>query len=260
MTEEMLAEVEGRTLILRLNRPERRNALSFSLINQLSDALSSIPNDDSVRSVILTGEGSCFCSGMDLREAVGEGTKVLSSVTLLTAFGDLIGQIRRCSRPTIAALNGDALAGGAGLALACDFSIASTTTCLGYPEVRSGMVAAIVLGDLVQAVGSRYARELLLTGKRITAAEAERKGLVSRVVSPDEVLAEAKALAHSLIANAPRALALTKELLDEVSGRLDDLRGAAAVSAIVRDSEEAQEGIHAFLEKRSPRWAEGMTR
>jgi methylglutaconyl-CoA hydratase len=258
MTEELHAEVEGRTLILRLNRPDCRNALSFSLINKLSDALSAIPNDDSVRSVILTGEGTCFCSGMDLREAVGEGTKRLSAVTLLTAFGDLIGQIRRCPRPTIAALNGDALAGGAGLALACDFTIASETACLGYPEVRSGMVAAIVLADLVQAVGSRYARELLLTGKRITAPEAERKGLVSRVVTHEPVLTHAKAFAHSLIHNAPKALALTKELLDEASGRLDDLRGAAAVSAIVRDSEEAQEGIHAFLEKRTPKWANEM--
>jgi methylglutaconyl-CoA hydratase len=163
-------------------------------------------------------------------------------------------QVHRLGKPTIAALNGDALAGGAGLAMACDLVIAAEPARIGYPEVRRGLVAAIVMHDLVRQVGERRARQLLLTGLPIGVVEAERWGLVNRVVPAQECLTEAIAMGQSLVACAPRAIETTKRLIAEASGRPLDLRGAAAITAQTRVSEEAHEGIRAFLEKRSPAW------
>jgi methylglutaconyl-CoA hydratase len=158
------------------------------------------------------------------------------------------------SKPTIAALNGDALAGGAGLATACDFVIAAESARLGYPEVRRGLVAAMVMHDLVSQVGERRARWLLLTGMPIAAVEAERWGLVNRVVPANSCLDEAIDLGHALVGSAPRAIETTKRLIAEASGGPPDLRGAAAITAQAQVSEDAREGIRAFLEKRPTEW------
>ena len=133
--------------------------------------------------------------------------------------------------------------------------IASDSARIGYPEVKRGLVAAIVMHDLIRQVGDRRARQLLLSGDLLPAQEAERWGLVNRVVPPDRCLDEAVALAQSLAEAAPDALATTKRLLDEAWGRPKTLRGAAAVSAAVRVGDEAIEGMRAFLEKRPPSWA-----
>ena len=157
-------------------------------------------------------------------------------------------------KPTIAALNGAALAGGAGLATACDFVIATESAQIGYPEVRRGLVAAMVLHDLVRQVGERRARWLLLTGTPITAVQAEQWGLVNRVVPAGACLDEALALSRSMLGCGPRAIETVKRLIAEASGQPHDLRGAAAILAQVRVSTEAQEGIRAFLERRPPEW------
>jgi methylglutaconyl-CoA hydratase len=154
----------------------------------------------------------------------------------------------------IAAMNGDALAGGAGLAVACDFVIASDEARIGYPEVLRGLVAAIVMHDLVRQAGERRARQLLLTGALYPAATAERWGLVNEVVPGPEVVERALALGLELVKAAPGALASTKKLIDEACNRPPTLRGAAAVSAVVRVGEEALEGMRAFFEKRPPAW------
>jgi methylglutaconyl-CoA hydratase len=248
----------GPVALLTLNRPERRNALSRMLIAALSDALASIETESAVRSVVLSGAGTTFCSGMDLKESEAASQSIgaeAQSVADLQAIADLIQQVHCLSKPTIAALNGDAFAGGAGLAVACDFVIAAKGARIGYPEVKRGLVAAVVMHDLVRQVGERRARSLLLTGEPIDVEEAERWGLVNRVVDLDVCRHEAVALANSLASSGPQALTTTKHLIDEVSGRPSDLRGAAAVSAAVRTSDEAVEGIRAFLEKRPPRWA-----
>jgi methylglutaconyl-CoA hydratase len=248
---------EGPVAVLTLNRPERRNALSRALIAELGDALNRIEVEQGVRSVVLTGAGPVFCAGMDLKEAaaVEDDEAEKASVDHLQAISDLIDQIHRLPKPTVAALGGHASAGGAGLALSCDFVLAAPGVQIGYPEVRRGLVPSIVLHDLIRLVGERHARFLLLTGDSIDAAEAERWGLINRVVAGESCLPEAIALARSLAACGPRALATTKRLIDEASGRPPDLRGAAAVSAAVRVSDEAVEGMRAFLEKRPPRWA-----
>ena len=251
----------GPVVVLTLNRPERRNALSRVLIDQLGDALSRVAVESEPRAVVLTGAGPVFCAGMDLKDAAAEsadrGVEEIEdrAVNEVQAVADLIAQLHQLTKPVIAALGGDAYAGGAGLALACDFVLAAEHIKIGYPEVKRGLVAAVVMHDLVLQVGTRRARSLLLSGEPIGAAEAERWGLVNRVVSSDRLLPEALALGRSLAGSAPLAIETTKRLLDEASGRLIELRGSAAISAAIRVSDEAREGMRAFLEKRPPRWA-----
>jgi methylglutaconyl-CoA hydratase len=249
----------GPVVVLTLNRPERRNALGAALIDELSVALSHADHEPGVRAVVITGAGSTFCAGMDLKEIDGPGPGAWpesekSAVARVQAIADLLTQVHELGKPTIAALNGDALAGGAGLATACDFVIAAESARIGYPEVRRGLVPAMVLHDLVRQVGDRRARSLLLTGAPIEAVEAEHWGLFNRVVPPDWCVLEAIALGQALVVSAPRAIETTKRLLAEASGRPVDLRGAAAISAQASVSDEATEGIRAFLEKRPPVW------
>lgn len=254
----VLREDMGTVALLVLNRPERRNALSRGLIARLGDALAALVSEAGVRSVVLTGAGATFSAGMDLKEAaalVGDAESEKLVIADMQGIADLIGQIHRLEKPIVAALNGDAFAGGAGLALACDFVIASAESRIGYPEVRRGLVAAVVMRDLVKQAGERRARALLLAGEPIGAEEAERWGLINRVVPAECCRGEAVALARSLSACGPHALALTKRLVGETDGRSTELRGAAAISAAIRSSDEAVEGMRAFLEKRPPRWA-----
>lgn len=247
----------GEVCLLTLNRPEVRNALSRALIGRFGDLLSEAATDPRVRAIVVTGAGPVFCAGMDLKEAsaiIDTPEAEKQTVADVQAIADLIQQIHTTPKPTIAALNGDAFAGGAGIATACDFVVAARTASIGYPEVRRGLVAAIVMHDLTRQVGARRARALLLTGQPISAEEAARWGLVNRVVDPEACLDEAVALGRSLVESAPSAVETTKRLLDEISGLPKTLRGAAAITAAVRVSDEAEEGIRAFLEKRPPRW------
>ena len=257
MTEHLIVrESRGPITILTLNRPEKRNALSRALVAELSDAIGHASIDPTVRVLILTNNGPTFCAGMDLKEASAPlATEAAERVAVgdTQAIADLMEQIHVFPRPTISAVCGDALAGGAGLALACDFVLMEPSARLGFPEVQRGLVAAIVLYDLVKHVGDRRARDLLLTGRAIEPKEAERWGLINRVVEVQTCLAEAITLAESLLKAAPIATTTTKRLIDEASG-LPDLRGAAAVSAAVRVGDEAREGMSAFLEKRPTSW------
>ena len=257
----VLRSDHGPVAVLTLNRPERRNALSRALVATLGDLLDELALAPHLRALVLTGAGTVFCAGIDLKEAAGPDTDTNTdeaegrAVADMQGIADLIGQVHAFPRPTIAVLNGDAMAGGAGLAMACDFALAATGARVGYPEVQRGLVAAIVAHDLVRLVGDRRARELLLTGDPIDAETAERWGLVNRVVPPGRCLEAAIALGRRLVASGPRAVESTKRVLDEAAARPANLRGAAAVSASARVSDEAAEGMRAFLEKRPPRWA-----
>jgi methylglutaconyl-CoA hydratase len=168
----------------------------------------------------------------------------------------LFHRIYTFPKPTIAAINGPAVAGGAGLATACDLVVMSERAQLGYTEVKIGFVAALVGVILVRAVGEKHARELLLTGKLISALEAYRMGLVNRVVPAEQVLEEALALGQEVAANAPTSLALTKELLNALPGMglEDGFRLASIANAWVRETGDLAEGIAAFFEKRPPRF------
>jgi methylglutaconyl-CoA hydratase len=256
----VLREEHGPVTLLVLNRPDRRNALGRALVAELGDALTALAASAEARAVVLTGAGTAFCAGMDMKEAeadAGGPEAERMAIADLQGIADVIDQLHALKLPTVAALNGDAMAAGAGLATACDFVVMSSSARLAWPEVRRGLVAAVVMHDLVRQAGERRARALLLSGEPVGAEQAERWGLVNRVVAPDRVRDEALALAGTLTAGGPRALGTIKRLIDESSGRPPDLRGAAAVSAAIRVSDEALEGMRAFLEKRPPRWADG---
>jgi methylglutaconyl-CoA hydratase len=224
---------------------------------QLRDAVDPLSYDERVRVLVLTGAGPAFCAGMDLKEAAAMGTSHEAeqhTIATLQEFADLLQRLHTLPKPTIAAVNGEALAGGAGLLGACDLAIAAETARIGFPEVRRGLVAAIVMHELTRHVGSRRARQLLLSGDLISSKTACEWGLVNAVTADDRCLDEAIRVAEGLAECAPTALATTKRLLDEMAGRPRDLRGAAAISAAIRGSEEAREGIRAFVEKRPPSW------
>jgi methylglutaconyl-CoA hydratase len=250
-------DVDGPVFILTLARPEKRNALSRGLMAGLRDELDRIAKTPHARSVVLTGEGPVFCSGMDLSEAAaaGESTEAeQAAVVAMREFADLIWRLHTLPQPVIAALNGDALAGGAGLMTACDVAVAVASARIGYPEVLRGLAPAVVMHDLTHIVGGRRARQLFLSGDPITAETALAWGLINQVVDEGTCVAAAVEMGRRFARGAPKAQAAVKKLIDETAGRPADLRGAAAVSAAMRGSEEAQEGMRAFLEKRPPRW------
>jgi methylglutaconyl-CoA hydratase len=254
----VIREDRGPVTVLTMNRPDQRNALSRALVAQLRDAIDRLSVDEKVRAVVLTGAGTVFCAGMDLKEAASVDAAPDSedqTVATLQEFADLLQRLHTLPKPTIAAVNGDAIAGGAGLMTACDVVVAAERARIGYPEVRRGLVAAIVMHDLTRQVGDRRARELLLGGGLIDSTTAHAWGLINSVTTTVECLDVAIRVAQSLSQGAPGALATTKKLLDEAAGRPRDLRGAAAISAATRLSDEAKEGICAFVEKRQPAWA-----
>jgi methylglutaconyl-CoA hydratase len=253
----VLREDRGSIAILTLNRPEKRNALSRALVAALRDEIDKVRVEEHTRVVVLTGAGSAFCAGMDLKEAVSlddADDAEQTTIAILQQFADLLQCVHKLSKPTIAAVSGDAFAGGAGLMAACDLVVASESALIGYPEIKRGLVASVVLHDLSRQVGDRRARELLLTGEPISAEVAMEWGMVNLVSPKGGCLSQAILLAQDLLKSGPEAIATTKRLLDETLGRPHDLRGAAAVSAAVRVSDEAREGIRAFIEKRPPSW------
>jgi methylglutaconyl-CoA hydratase len=243
--------------VLTLNRPDRRNALSRALIAALADAFGSAADDVQVRCIILAGAGPSFCAGMDLAElqesltAPGEESPVWQDALRLA---NLYERIYASPKPTIAAVNGAAMAGGAGLVTVCDVAVAAPDAKFGYPEVRRGLVAAMVMPHLLRHVGERAARWLLLTGEVIGAEEAERVGLVN-AVAPEGRLAEtALQWARSLADGGPVALARTKELLHRFSRQAMALDEAAAASAAPRLSQECRQGLEAFFARRPAPW------
>jgi methylglutaconyl-CoA hydratase len=249
-----LAREDG-VATLTLNRPEKRNAISYRLIEELLAALDEAAE---ARVLIVTGAGGAFCSGMDLDELRALTTRSAADNRQdAETMARLFRTLYEFPRPTIAAVNGAAIAGGCGLATLCDFTLASATAKFGYSEARIGFIPALVAAFLVRQVGEKHARELLLSGRVVDAAEAKRLGLVTAVVAPDELMPRARRLAAELLRNSPASLAATKRLLgDYAAAELErELRLAVAANAAIRATEDCREGVAAFLEKRRPRWA-----
>jgi len=214
-------------------------------------------DDRDTRAVVLTGAGDAFCAGLDLREL--EGMNERSSEENLADSRDLaelLLQLATLPKPVVAAVNGPAVAGGAGLVTACDLAVMDRDARIGYTEARIGFVPALVAVFLVRQVGDKHARDLLLSARLITAAEAAAIGLVNEVAAPGQVLAAAIDRARGLARNAPGSLAISKALLAAVPSLSlqDGLRYAAEVNAEARERDELREGVRAFLEKREPRW------
>jgi methylglutaconyl-CoA hydratase len=241
---------------LTLNRPDKRNAISFELIDDLLRALDEVAKSDALV-VILTGAGKAFCSGMDLdnlKALLGRSPEqnLHDSQTMVRLFRALY----EFPKVTIAAVNGAAIAGGTGLALLCDFTLAVPEAKFGYTEVRIGFVPAIVSTFLLRQVGEKQARDLLLTGRLFGADEAARMGLINEIVPPENLMMRARELAALLMENSPASLRATKQLLtDHARAEIDSQIGAAVrENAAIRNTADFREGISSFLEKRKPTW------
>jgi len=240
-----------------LNRPDKRNAISFQLMDDLMRAMKEVEKSSS-QVLILTGAGKAFCSGMDLdnlKALLGRSVEqnLKDSQTMVTLFRSLY----EFPKVTIAAVNGAAIAGGTGLAVLCDFTLAVPEAKFGYTEVRIGFVPAIVSTFLLRQVGEKQARDLLLTGRIITAEEALRIGLINEIVPAEKLSSRARQLAAQLMENSPTSLRFTKRLLnDHARAELDaQLEAAVRENAAVRSTADFREGITAFLEKRKPHWS-----
>jgi methylglutaconyl-CoA hydratase len=247
---------DARVAIITLNRPDKRNAISFELIDDLRRALDEVAKSDALV-VILTGAGKAFCSGLDLdnlKALLGRSPEqnLQDSQTMVRLFRALY----EFPKVTIAAVNGAAIAGGTGLALLCDFTLAVPEAKFGYTEVRIGFVPAIVSTFLLRQVGEKQARDLLLTGRIFGADEAARMGLINEIVPPENLMTRARELAALLMENSPASLRATKQLLtDHARAEIDSQIGAAVrENAAIRNTADFREGITSFLEKRKPTW------
>lgn len=251
--DQLTVEITGHVAVLTLDRPQARNAISPEVTIALDAAMEQVEADDEVWVSILTGAGPTFCAGADLKTiAAGRAAE------LGTERGGFAGFVRwPRTKPMIAAVQGFALAGGTELVLACDLVVASPDSAFGLPEVTRGIFAAAGgVFRLPRAIPPALARELILTGDRLPAADAHRLGMVNRLVEPDEVLPTARALAERICRNAPIAvresLAIARRALE-----IDDDEGwrlTAEARQRVNASEDAKEGPRAFAEKREPRW------
>jgi len=240
--------------IVTLNRPERRNALTIELLTELNAVIKVASDEPHERVLILRGAGAAFCTGLDLKEAADQrkahATADMVAKTLIT-----LSQTRLI---TIAAVHGAAVAGGAGIMSACDFVVAAEGTKIGYPEVRRGLVAGLVMTFLRRQVGERNMRELVLGSELIDAERAREIGLINRVVPRDDLMSEAQKFADSVLQGAPNALTQTKKLIEELwsTSVQEDVDFALKHHLQARESAEAREGIAAFNEKRPPNWTQ----
>ena len=244
---------DGMVAVIRINRPEAMNALNSKVLSDLARAVMEVEEDDEIRAVIVTGEGTAFVAGADIREML---TKTPLEARKFTQLGQSVfKRIENLSKPVIAAVNGFALGGGAELALACDFIIASTKAKFGLPEVGLGIHPGFGgTQRLPRTIGKAKAKELIYTGKIIDAAEAERIGLVNRVVGHTELFSEAKKVAKIIAAKGPIAVALAKSTINK--GFETDLNTALAYEtesvSLTFSTEDKNEGMSAFVEKRKP--------
>ena len=248
---------DGGIALITLNRPEKRNALSFELIDELMGALEAI-EQSAAQVVMVTGSGKAFCAGLDLEGLKGLlGRSHEDNRQDSAKMARFFRRIYDFPRPTIAAVNGAAIAGGTGLATMCDFTLAVPEAKFGYTEVRIGFVPAIVSSFLVMQVGHKVARDLLLTGRLFDAAEAYRIGLVNEVVTPERLMERARELADTILGNSPSSVRLTKKLINGfIAKQLDEqIADAVEDNARIRTTADFREGILSFLEKRKPKWS-----
>jgi len=244
---------------LMLDRPAKRNALTRELISQLTASIAAVAAQPSIRVLVISGAGPAFCAGMDLDEMQQRSEREDARKQWLrdaSDYRDLLVAIFQLNVPTIALVHGPAVAGGFGIALACDFVLASSHAKFALPEPKRGITAAVVSPLLVHRIGAGAALPILLSSNVLTAEEAYRVGVCHSVVSPEQLPESREALLTSILSGAPGALALTKELVRSFheAALLEQLEAGMKVSAEARDTSEAREGLAAFLEKCVPSW------
>lgn len=257
----VVVERQGHTVVVRMNRPEVRNALSLELRAELLEAFLNIRDSEDVRVVVLTGTGAAFCAGLDLQELqAAPGKSAAEHHEDSRALGELFQAIAFCPVPVIAAVNGHAVAGGAGFVAAADFAVMSDGAKFGFTEVKIGFIPALVSALLLPRIGRNVANDVFLTGRLLTATEVLAAGIVNEVAAPDEVLSRALEIAAAIGENAPGAVRATKALLNELGApSLEEALALAATrNAEARLNPELAEGIAAFFEKRHPHWRDAL--
>jgi enoyl-CoA hydratase len=252
---ETLYRVEHGAAFLTINREAARNSLSSGALQGLFDGITQAEADPAVRAVVITGAGEkIFCSGADLSSMSGDG--ILAGHEARRGYGKLLLAIQNCKKPTLARINGHALAGGLGLMLACDLAVASDAAGFGTPEIDRGLFPMMVIALLQRHVGKKRALELVLTGRRLTAAEASSWGLVNQVVPAAQLDAATGELLKRLTSKSQAVLALGKRAFLSAEGLPIDraIELLAANLSLNVTLEDAAEGVMAFLEKRPPAW------
>ncbi len=251
-------EVKKRVAYITLNRPEKRNAFNATLVKELGHSIAFAEKSNDVRVIVLRANGKAFCAGADLAYI-----KDLSGYTFEENLEDsqslmrLFLQMYKLKKPIIAQIQGPALAGGCGLATVCDIIIASEDAIFGYPEARIGFVAALVMIFLVCRIGEGKARELLLTGKNISAVEANTMGLINEVTLSGDLDAKVEEYCLQLSKNVSgSSVAITKEILSKLHGMdvQNALEFAARMNAATRMTDDCKRGITAFLNKHTMEW------
>ncbi|MCD0505800.1 enoyl-CoA hydratase/isomerase family protein [Bordetella petrii] len=246
------------TAVVWLARPDVRNALDSRLIAELTETFMALADDSSVRAIVLAGRGKAFCAGADLNamRASAQATQDENRADA-QAMSTLLHTVYTCPKPTIARIHGPCMAGGMGLATACDIAVAAREARFALTETRLGLIPAMISPYVLRAMGARAASRWFLSAEVFDAAEAWRMGLVHELCEADELDARINALLGSFMLASPHALAESKRLIRDVAGRdieaslLDE---TAARLAAQRATEDGREGIAAFLEKRAPRW------
>jgi len=255
----ILIEEEDGFRRITLNRPERRNAMTPEMQMELIAALEEAPATG-CRALVLTGAGDAFCSGLDLTALPPASSKsALEARAEAERVARMFLALHELEVPSIAAVNGPAVGGGAGLATVCDFTLAAPDAKFGFPETRIGFVPAVVSAFLTLQIGEKRSRDLLLTGRIVDAEEAMQLGLVNEIVPHQDLQRRAQTLAESLAHNSPQATRITRRLLVSQWKAWLDAAMVAAIDASVeaRETADFREGVAAFLEKRKPVWTKG---
>jgi methylglutaconyl-CoA hydratase len=248
----LLTSIESGLLSLTLNRPDKRNALNTELIDLLHQSLERADLDGDVRVVVVRGAGKDFCAGADLDELLASAERSLAeNEAAALRLGTVFRRIRELPKPVLAIVHGRALAGGAGLATACDLVIAAASAQLGYPEIQRGFAPAMVMALLRRLVGEKIALDLVLTGRVLSSEEARSAGLVTRVVADADLERESLALAGRLAGASATALGITKRLFYELDTRTlaDGIALGARVNAVARGTPDFRQAIAAFLKQ-----------
>lgn len=253
----ILFSKEDRVARIVFNRPDVHNAFDSLMISELDDAFEKAKADQSIRVVVLTGEGKSFCAGADinwLREVIHYTYEQNLEESLNLA--EVLHKIYTLPKPTVAMVNGTAIGGGNGFLSACDIAVAAEGAIFGLSEVKIGLVPAAISPYVIRRIGEGKAREFFLTGKRISAQEALEIGLVNEVVPLEKLRKKVEEIVALLLSSGPKAMASCKELIQEipVMSFEEAKEYTAKMIADLRVSEEGQEGMAAFMEKRKPKW------
>lgn len=250
--------IENRIGTITLNRPEKRNALSHTLVTELKTAVNQLENSNDVKVIVINARGTAFCAGADLGDL--EKLQNFSYEQNLADSGnlaELFYKIYTSKKVFIAEVQGHALAGGCGLATICDFVFAVPDAKFGFPEVKIGFIPAIVMVFLLRKIDGGKTRELLLSGDPINATQAHDLGLVTNIVSSDNLATECQKFArHLVVSNSAHATMVTKEMMARMEGEhlKETLSYAVEMNAKARESEDFKRGISAFLNKEKLRW------